>query len=363
MREIFYELLEEAKDGRVMIDGGDLPIGFNSIIYRDGKEISKFNDDNMSTLVIKNEELFFRTLEEYVKVELDKKRKIMKIYDDVDRNTVKLIMAYLFVNATTEDFLNPVYYIKRTIEFLNDETFLDFNSNVNISHNNSISIVNNSQSVLMETPNRMDFSFTDGNSVYELPSISYGISTNSLGEKTCYIYSCLNPKEKKNLSDEEIKYRKKINRLLYKVNGGVKEAEERDDYEFSLENISDVSPSAVISLLIFMMLLKKENITDVKVVTYLPLRYLSRDLSANRVVDEDRKRSLKERNDMIQTNITNKLINTIKRVAYHLEGVSIDGVPYGYDEYLSISLDKSNDVVLNNDFLNEISTSVDEKCL
>lgn len=36
---------------------------------------------------------------------------------------MKLLMTYLFVNATTEDFLNPVYYIRRYREFLNDDTF------------------------------------------------------------------------------------------------------------------------------------------------------------------------------------------------------------------------------------------------
>jgi len=363
MRKIFYELLNEAKDGNVYFENDAWPIGFNSVIVRDGTEIRNFNDKNMSTLVIKNEEKFLILLEEYIRLELSKNRKITKFYEDVDKNTIKLIMTYLFVNATTEDFLNPSDLIRRNIDFLNDNTFSDFSNFINISNNNSISIKNSSQSVLMETPNKMEFCFTDGEFTYELPSISYGISVNSIGEKKCYIYSCLNPKEKKNLSDNEIKYRKKINRLLYKVNGGVKEAEERDDYYFSLENISDVSPSAVVSLLIFMLLLKKENITEVKIVPYLPLRYLSRDLAADRVLDEDKKISLKERNDMIQTNITNKLINTIKRVAYHLEGISIDSFPYEYDEFLSISLLNSNNKVVNNEFLNEISSCVDEKCL
>ena len=40
-----------------------------------------------------------------------------------------------------------------------------------------------------------------------------------------------------------------------------------------------------------------------------------------------------------------------------------DGDIKSYDEFLSISLGNSKDVVLNNDFLNEISSGVDKKSL
>ena len=363
MKEIFYELLREAVNGKVIIDGEEWPIGFNSIVVKDGDEISNFNDNNLSTLFIKDIDTFFKLLEDYINLELDIDRKMMKIYDDVFRNKVKLIMAYLFVNATTEDFLNPCNLIRRYISFLDDGTFNDLNDGVEISidsvmKGSNIFIKNCSQSVLMETPNKMDISIVNGECQYNLPSISYGICNDE-----CYIYSILNPKEKKDMSDEEIRFNKKINRLLYKVNGGVKEAEELDNGLFSYENISDVSPSAVVSLLVFLMLLKEKGITKIKAVPYLPLRYLSRDISANNINDQTKKDKLIERNDMIQTNITNKFINTFKRVGYHMEGVSIEGVPYEFDEFLTVNIGNSISTVFNNEFLKDISISVEEKIM
>ena len=47
-------------------------------------------------------------------------------------------------------------------------------------------------------------------------------------------------------------YTKKINRILYKVNKNID-----DDYE--LDNIKDVSPSALISISMFLKVLKEKN--------------------------------------------------------------------------------------------------------
>ena len=183
---------------------------------------------------------------------------------------------------------------------------------------------------------------------YRLPTISYGI-TNENDKKECYVYSILNPKEKKDMSDEEIRFNKKINRLLYKVNGGVKEAEELDNGLFSYENISDVSPSAVVSLLVFLMLLKEKGITKIKAVPYLPLRYLSRDMMAKEKTGE-RRDELLERNLMIQKNVTDKFIRTFFRAAYHLDDSEVVLMPYEMDECLHFRIGsnmKTDNVLLN----------------
>ena len=67
MRALFYEVVREAKNAKVRIDGEEWCIAFNTIIYEDGKiKEEYFNDRNMSTLVIKDEERFFPLLEEYI---------------------------------------------------------------------------------------------------------------------------------------------------------------------------------------------------------------------------------------------------------------------------------------------------------
>ena len=353
MKEIFYELMEEASNGEVIIDGDSWPIGFNTVIYENGKLARSFyNERNISCLTIKNEELFFKKLEEYIDVELSKNRKCLSFVHDSDRNKKKFLMTYLMVNATTEDFLNPVKYIDRTISFLQDETLSSYNEEDLILFQGVFDgcffkIKNNSQGVMMETPNRMDFSIVKYNGdrelEYKLPSISYGFAPSVVGNKDCYIYSILNPKKKKYMTEEEIKFDKKISRLLYKVNSGV----EIDENDNELTDITQVSPSAVLSLVSFLTLIKNEDINEVRGVPYLPLRYLSRDIAADLKEGEERE-VLIERNNAIQSNVTDKFTRTFFRACYHLGEDNLMLVPYALDEFLHF---KFNDVKKTNNVL------------
>lgn len=115
MREIFYELIEEASRGKVLIDGDEWPIGFNTIIYRDKDEFILENPQNINCLTIRDEEEFLTKLEEYIMLELELKRKTPNFVFNSSRNTIKYLIAYLFVNATTEDFINPFGLINRDI--------------------------------------------------------------------------------------------------------------------------------------------------------------------------------------------------------------------------------------------------------
>ncbi len=375
MKEIFYKLIEEAKNGVVLIDNDSWPVGWNTIIYNGDKiKYQNIEDNSFPTLVIKNEEEFFLELKKYLELELEKKRKIINFVNNKEENQMKLLMTYLFVNATTEDFLNPVYYIRRYREFLNDDTFsyLEDGKCIKLSGvlNCDLEIKNQSQSVFMETPNRLEIAFVkekDGEKIsYNLPNISYGININN-GEKECYIYSMLNKKDSNNDSSVNEKFVKDISRKLYKLNKNVLDQESREylDYkngvsDYYPENISDVSPSFVMALVIFLSLLKKQGITRVKGVSYLPVRYLSRNIAANNINDANKMNKLKERNDLIQTNITNKFIRTIRRAVYHLDGVEIISYPYEYDEFINIRIvnDKTN---TNNELLNEVMEGLNKK--
>lgn len=366
MREIFYELIKEAKDGKIIIDSEEWPIGFNTIIYDGNKVLYELiNSNNLSTLIIKDFEEFMKKLETYLEVEKDKCRKSIKFYRDPDKNNLKLLMAYLFVNGTVNDFSNPFEFIDRTIEFLKDDTFSYLNDGIlvplgELFLGSNIKIKNTLQSVLMETPNKIEVTFEnfDGD-IYKLPTISYGIKINSKNEKECYVYSILN--DKKNIDS---KFSKKISRLLYKLNKGILETETNEYLEFLEgdktyypENISDVSPSSVLSLVIFINLLKKEGIKNLKAVSYLPLRYLSRSLVAR---DSILKENLEKRNDEIQTNITDKFIRTFRRVAYYVEDMQIISYPYELSEFLEIDLglSKTNS---NNELINQVNDNMNRK--
>ena len=53
MKELFYEMLKEAQDGKIVVDGEEWPIGFNTMIHADGELQENFySAQNLSTLKI-----------------------------------------------------------------------------------------------------------------------------------------------------------------------------------------------------------------------------------------------------------------------------------------------------------------------
>ena len=132
MKDIFYEVINEANTGNIIIDNDPFPIGFNTMIMENNKLIFKNENKNFPTLLIKNENEFINKLAKYIEMSLIKYQKFPKFITNPDKNKIKLIISYLFANATTEDFLNPINLINRNIQFLNDNTFNYLNEGINI---------------------------------------------------------------------------------------------------------------------------------------------------------------------------------------------------------------------------------------
>ena len=324
MKDLLLEIINEAKDGKVIIDSETWPICFNTLLKIDDNYKSFINDNQNPVLFLENPQEFFELLKKYIDLEITINRRHAPFISDSFRNHQKLLIAYLFVNATTDDFLNPCTMLKNKIACLKQNPLNNFKCKyiLDILPNSSLELNSVIDSIYMETPYKFDVKITNDNESYYLPSISYAIYNN-----TCHIYSVLNPKQEINTS-----YQKKIKRLLYKVN------------ESAPEDVLNVSPSAVLSLSIFLKVLQLHNIKKVKVISYLPLRYLSRDLLANNRTD------LIERNDFIQTNATNKLINTFNRLQYH-DIIDITSYPYELDESLHLNIkdsSKNNNLLLSN---------------
>lgn len=67
MKNIFNKIIEEASNGAIFIDNTSWPISFNTIIYENGKiKKSYFNENNIATLVIQNEEEFISLLKQKI---------------------------------------------------------------------------------------------------------------------------------------------------------------------------------------------------------------------------------------------------------------------------------------------------------
>ena len=360
MKRIFYELIKEAYIGRVIIDNEEWNYSFNTIIMEDNKEIFRLeNKDNNICLIIKNEDNFFKLLEEYINLELSINRKTLNIINEKDK--IKFLIVNLFANGTTEDFINPENFIRRNIEFLKDNTFnyLDKGLEVNVDNllkDTYLEIKREQNSTMMETPNKMTFVLKNNEDKHELPSIYYGIVEEN-GIKKCYIYGIQASKK-----NENNKFNKNINRLLYKINNGVEDVQEYYDYKnnksdyYPEGNISDVTMSFVLSLNMFVTLLQSENIQEIKAVPYLPVRYNSRELAASRSERED----LFERNKRIQNNLTNKFIRTFRRLEEQNKNIKVTMYPYELDEFLTIEID-NNKKEITNKLLEETSKDI-ENC-
>lgn len=374
MHEIFREVITEAHNKKVIIDDDIFPIAFNTIIMNKNSEIlSNYDDSNVPTLIINDEELFLNKLDEYIKIALFKIKKFPFFSKDSEKNKIKILIAYLFANATTEDFNNPFDLLDRNIQFLCDDTFENLNDGIEVKLDNclqssNLQIKNSTQSLFMETPNKLEFTlykYENGELLsYSLPSISYGITNNQNNEKECYIYNIINPKAMVEQSENQVRYSKKISRELYKINNGVmnNETVEYLDYKtgadtYYPENISDISVSAIVSLIAFISILEKLEIKRVKVVPYLPLRFLSRDIAADSQKDDNIRDKLLKRNDIIQSNITDKFIRNFNRAKYHLDGLNIDYYPYEFNEYMQLSINKINHDI-DNYILNELYNNV-----
>ena len=331
MKELLYEFLEEASRGEVDICGDKWPVAFNTIIEEEGKPKKElFQERNISTLHIKREEEFLEVLKEYLDLEIQKDRKMARFIKEDAKGRIKWLLMYLFSYATTEDFINPISYIHKRIDFLKDETFKDLSSPISISLGDrmldtELEVQREDAPIAMETPNKINMTIKnkEGDS-FSLPSIYYGIREENK-EPVCYIYSLLNPKDK----EEETKFSKKINRFLFKINNGVEHKEEED--------IKDVSMSFVLALNIFISLLQKRNIKKIKVVNYLPISYLARDLTAE---NSERREELLERNQRIQENQTEKLIRTFRRLCVQNSAMQVETYPYELDEFLTLSLNE-----------------------
>ncbi|MBQ8535703.1 MAG: hypothetical protein IJ463_08475 [Bacilli bacterium] len=384
MKDLILEIIQEACEGKVMVDNLDWPFSFNTIINGKRKYINK---NNNITLHIRDIEEFKEKIKEYINLELDCKRSTMKIYNGNVSDKIKWYIVNLFANMTTEDFLNPIAFIDKYMAFLRDKTFDYLDEGITVKlpkvKDSELEIKREQNNTSMETPNRITLTLKKKReefTTFKLPSIYYAVREEN-NKKVCYIYSVMN-KDNKKLNESELKFQKQINRLLYKLNDGVVDSEEYYEYKEALKrkeekeaqgeevteeiyypegNISDITNSFLFSLNIFMSLLQKEGIETVKVVTYLPVRYNSRAIAAE---ESPKKKEFQERNDMIQTNATNKLIRTFRRLAHQNDALEITMYPYEYDEFLTISL-RSRDKELDNMLLEEsndiINSEVKEK--
>jgi len=360
IKKIFYEeILPEAVCGRVNVYQY-YNIVFNTYIYEEGKKYSsnvENSDVFIPTLMIKNKELFDKLLCEYVNLACD-------FYDNsnfldcVCDNSLfsdgmickeKAVMALLFANATYEDFNNPINFFKKRIDFINNynEMQLDigysFILKANLIIKTAKDIVNN------ETPSQFIVEAYDGDDKFIFPRLKYGISGD-----TVYIYAIQN---EINVSD----FGKKINRRLYKIGEGFNE----EDID---ENPRDITASFLVVLNMAISYFMAMGYDKIVVPSILIERWNAKRMATDikyrhKKIDGDKKRELDLRQEIIQSNLTNKLVRTFLRLAFHYNNIDIMALPYEVDSYLHIRLNDKILMECNNNLLLETGNLIRDKLL
>lgn len=236
----FNELKEEARLGEVnyLLDDDimKLRILFNIV------DDSILN--NMPNLYIKDNNNFNKLLYKYVYIALN-------FYNlEINYNNIKKILAFLFSNITDKEMNNIEAYLKKYIDFYEDQTLKDQYGEKKTTLGN-LKYKIDTQSFQQETPYCFKSYFDNETSKYALPRISFGISNG-----ICYIYAIQNKDSKMNIDSN---YNFKVKEKMKEINKGI-------------SKYRNVTPSFVVALSLFISVLKENNITQIKVVTPLPIR-------------------------------------------------------------------------------------------
>ena len=352
-----YQTLKEASEGKIKFKNGDLGIHFNAIV----ENFKIGEDNNIPTLIINNEPLFKKVLNEYI----DEARSFyLPDYfnetgvnnDEID----KYLFSMLWSNATVDDFTNPIPFIKRRINFIKDKTFDEFNQKKIIGDKKifdyNVSLINQKKGLLNETPKSLLFTLEKDGYTYKLPRIFYGIEN-----ETCYIYAIQKDRNTDDINKSNKENYKFLNRVFYKINSGYNKSEE----EKEIDDITDITPSFIIVLTLFVSLLNKYNINKLVVNDYLPIRYINKVLQAKSIIknmnaegDSELLKDEENKINSIQYNLTNKFIRNFKRLEYHFENINFLSLPFELGSNSIVKIDDFYSECCNNQLLSELVNCV-----
>lgn len=349
IEKIFYEeIVPECSSKKLVIGDFSPTIFFDVNIL--GESTDTFLKDEINPnpiIVISNKEEFNKALNEYVLAGIN------FYYDGViTHDNVKSLIAYVFSNATVEDLVNPVLFLKLR------KTFFDYipsDKNINkevLGYDGKITI--NKLKPYLEAPLSFCFEINSEEHKYALPNIIFGINND-----TAYIYAIQN----KFLENNPL--RKKINRKLFKIN-----ADFTDDSDSEIFNAKDVSMPFVASAIIFIDYLKCLGIQKIVVPVNMPIRYNSHFESYKRRIDYAKvkytddeflsyKDKLDKENEVYGDNTIMKLIRTFNRVSRAGNVLKINKYPFTYDSKMYLSINKEG--IFYNDFCNELYGTISKQ--
>ena len=327
--ELFYrEIVPEAAVGKIKIANNvNYAIVFNTKLLELKKVYRKeINEELMvPTLIIDNKREFDKLLCEYV-------IKALKYYDDRNffnkKERIKEILAHLLANATYDDFNKPINFLKKRIAFLDNAN----NYSENIGYSDilgcDLNLEIRKDTINNETPEEFVIECRNKDEKYLFPRVKFGI----MGD-TVYIYAIQNSREEKN------NLAKQINRKLYKVGEGFTDSNNEENYK-------DVTASFLVVLNMAINYFNSIGYNKFIIPSILIVRWNAKQIMNNNM------------NEIIQYNITNKLIRTCLRLGVHYNNIDVMSLPYEVDSNLHLHINNMIDMKCNNKLLEETGNMV-----
>lgn len=353
MIKVFYEeVIKEASMGNVE-SYFTYNLLFNTSIPECGikyEVCNKYSHLLVPTLYINNKGLFDKLLGEYLVLALEfySEDPLFKEFSDNNYFKCKTILSLLWSNASFDDFLNPLKFLTKRIEFLKNEVSeLSFQSD---AFNACVKSETKKSAISSETPYCFKSSIDDGENSFALPDVYYGICDNSL-----YIYA-IQKSKKISICDEA--FYKNINRKFYKINGGIDV--KNDTYEnYGEGNLKDITPSFMYAAFL---LISSSNVDKVYVDGFLPLRWNAKEIISMRKKDRCEEFDLEKSFDehvVVQNNLTQKFMRNFYRIEKQVSGINLS---YSSDSPATPSVFSiENSLSSENILLSEVCTSLDKQ--
>lgn len=228
-----------------------------------------------------------------------------------DYHTLSFFYNNLLFNMNNTDALDLSTYIDKRAHFLKDDTFREYDKITPVGEFNGdvVCVERIIEEPGLETSYVLEFTIEHDNTIYQLPLIRCAIDEDNV----CHLFAVQFGRYR-NFAVKEKEYKNIVN----KINKGVRK-------------YRNVSPGFVLSLRLFLDLLKKHNIEKIVIPDYLFCRYKNYYKATTTM-----------RSDEILTRIIDHFLTLIERMEYQFDDVEVKYYPNEVDAYTHIVLAKKN---------------------
>lgn len=308
-------------------------------------------------------QLFFETLHRFMKALMVQR---IRYHDFITEEELTFYaLNRIWLRMTPSDFRKPIQFLQKQLSFVSNYSFARYHEEIIVGKflDYSISVQDQLGMTYDENNKAMQIRLLDADDYqyHTLPLIRYDIHQE---ENICYIGAIQNKEFPSRI--------KRVERALYRLNKGI----EKDDME-------NVYNGSLLSLMIFINLLKEKGIDHIRVPILHVLSYDYHKKIEDKVKDSyDRKRNKPcftpeeemefeytkswyektvGKNDFISKAKTENLLSVFQRLTKHYPFVNITNEPWITGDYLDVKINWSYDDEIYPEILSDVYMSMNKK--